>query len=56
MNIPDSGDVARLQAIYAKLARIAPQMNDPVWHRSATPIRTAGLRWAETPLALTWSA
>jgi hypothetical protein len=29
MNIPDSGDIARLQAIYAKLARIAAQMNDP---------------------------
>jgi hypothetical protein len=29
MNIPNGGDVARLQAIYAKLARIAARMNDP---------------------------
>ena len=29
MNIRDSGNVARLQAIYAKIARIAAQMNDP---------------------------
>jgi hypothetical protein len=29
MNIPESGDVARLRAIYVKLARIAAQMNDP---------------------------
>jgi hypothetical protein len=56
MSIPDSSDVARLQAIYAKLARIAAQMNDPCVHRSAIPIRTAVIRWAETTLALTWSA
>jgi hypothetical protein len=29
MNIQDNSNVARLQAIYAKLARIAAQMNDP---------------------------
>jgi len=55
MNIQDSNNVARLQAIYAKIARIAAQMNDPRLAQRAIRIRAARFWWADTTLALTWS-